>query len=200
MWLTRVSINNPVFAAMMMFALMVLGLFSWKDIGVEEFPNVEFPFVIINTNYIGASPEVVESDVTRKIEDAVNTIAGVKRVFSTSYEGRSFVAIEFFLNVPVNVAVQDVRDKIALIKNEFRDEVDDPIIERYNPGAVPVLSLAFTSTTLTPREVSTWIEQKVKKRFQTVSGVGKVEVIGAVKREIRVFIRPERLACLWCWR
>lgn len=193
MWLTRVSINNPVFAAMMMFALMVLGLFSWKDIGVEEFPNVEFPFVIINTNYIGASPEVVESDVTRKIEDSVNTIAGVKRVFSTSYEGRSFVAIEFYLDVPVAVAVQDVRDKIALIKNDFRDEVDDPIIERYNPGSVPVLSLAFTSSTLTPREVSTWIEQKVKKRFQTVPGVGKVEVIGGVKREIRVFIRPERL-------
>ncbi len=193
MWLTRVSINNPVFAAMMMFALMVLGLFSWKDIGVEEFPNVEFPFVIVNTTYIGASPEVVESDVTRKIEDSVNTISGVKRVFSTSYEGRSFVAIEFYLDVPVNVAVQDVRDKIALIKNELRDEVDDPIIERYNPGAVPVVSLAFTSTTLTPREVSTWIEQKVKKRFQTVSGVGKVEVIGGVKREIRVFIRPERL-------
>jgi HAE1 family hydrophobic/amphiphilic exporter-1 len=193
MWLTRVSINNPVFAAMMMFALMVLGLFSWKDIGVEEFPNVEFPFVIVNTNYVGASPEVVESDVTRKIEDAVNTIEGVKRVFSTSYEGRSFVAIEFFLSVPVSVAVQDVRDKIALIKNDFRDEVDDPIIERYNPGAVPVLSLAFTSSTLTPREVSTWIDQKVKKRFQTVPGVGKVEVIGAVKREIRVFIRPERL-------
>ena len=193
MWLTRVSINNPVFAAMMMFALMVLGLFSWKDIGVEEFPNVEFPFVIINTNYIGASPEVVESDVTRKIEDSVNTIAGVKRVFSTSYEGRSFVAIEFYLDVPVAVAVQDVRDKIALIKNEFRDEVDDPIIERYNPGSVPVISLAFTSSTLTPREVSTWIEQKVKKRFQTVPGVGKVEIIGGVKREIRVFIRPERL-------
>lgn len=193
MWLTRVSINNPVFAAMMMFALMVLGLFSWKDIGVEEFPNVEFPFVIINTNYIGASPEVVESDVTRKIEDSVNTIAGVKRVFSTSYEGRSFVAIEFYLDVPVAVAVQDVRDKIALIKNDFRDEVDDPIIERYNPGSVPVVSLAFTSSTLTPREVSTWIEQKVKKRFQTVPGVGKVEVIGGVKREIRVFIRPERL-------
>ncbi|MFP5429974.1 MAG: efflux RND transporter permease subunit [Gammaproteobacteria bacterium] len=193
MWLTRVSINNPVFAAMMMFALMVLGLFSWKDIGVEEFPNVEFPFVIVNTTYVGASPEVVESDVTRKIEDAVNTIAGVKRVFSTSYEGRSFVAIEFYLNVPVAVAVQDVRDKIALITNELRDEVDDPVIERYNPGAVPVVSLAFTSSTLTPREVSTWIEQKAKKRFQTVPGVGKVEVIGAVKREIRVFIRPERL-------
>lgn len=193
MWLTRVSINNPVFAAMMMFALMVLGLFSWKDIGVEEFPNVEFPFVIVNTTYVGASPEVVESDVTRKIEDAVNTISGVKRVFSTSYEGRSFVAIEFYLDVPVAVAVQDVRDKIALIRNDLREEVDDPIIERYNPGAVPVVSLAFTSTTLTPREVSTWIEQKVKKRFQTVSGVGKVEVIGGVKREIRVFIRPERL-------
>jgi HAE1 family hydrophobic/amphiphilic exporter-1 len=118
MWLTRISVQNPVFAAMMMFALMVLGLFAYKDLGVEEFPNVEFPFVIVYTSYPGASPEVVESDITRKIEDTVNTISGVKRVISTSYEGRSFVAIEFYLNVPVTVAVQDVRDKIAVLKND----------------------------------------------------------------------------------
>ncbi|PTQ88431.1 efflux RND transporter permease subunit [Agitococcus lubricus] len=193
MWLTRVSVQNPVFAAMMMFALMVVGLFAYKDVGVEEFPNVEFPFVIVTTNYPGASPEVVESDVTRKIEDTVNTISGVKRVISTSYEGRSFVAIEFYLNVPVSVAVQDVRDKIAVLKTEFRDEIKDPIIERYNPGSVPVVSLAFTSNTLPLRELSTYIDQKLSKRLQTVSGVGKVEILGEVKREIRVYLKPQAL-------
>ncbi len=193
MWLTRISVQNPVFAAMMMFALMVLGLFAYKDLGVEEFPNVEFPFVIVSTNYPGASPEVVESDVTRKIEDTVNTISGVKRVISTSYEGRSFIAIEFYLNVPVPVAVQDVRDKIAVLKTEFRDEIKDPIIEKYNPGSTPVLSLAFTSTTLPMRELSTYIDQKISKRLQTVSGVGKVEILGAVKREVRINLKPQAL-------
>lgn len=193
MWLTRISVQNPVFAAMMMFALMVLGLFAYKDLGVEEFPNVEFPFVIVSTNYPGASPEVVESDVTRKIEDTVNTISGVKRVISTSYEGRSFIAIEFYLNVPVPVAVQDVRDKIAVLKTTFRDEIKDPIIEKYNPGSTPVLSLAFTSSTLPMRELSTYIDQKISKRLQTVSGVGKVEILGAVKREVRINLKPEAL-------
>lgn len=193
MWLTRISVQNPVFAAMMMFALMVLGLFAYKDVGVEEFPNIEFPFVIVTTQYAGASPEVVESDVTRKIEDTVNTISGVKRVISTSYEGRSFVAIEFYLNVPVTVAVQDVRDKIAVLKTTFRDEIKDPIVERYNPGSVPVLSLAFTSHSLPMRELSSYIDQKISKRLQTVSGVGKVEILGAVKREIRINLKPQAL-------
>ncbi|MBH1971222.1 efflux RND transporter permease subunit [Moraxellaceae bacterium AER2_44_116] len=193
MWLTRISVQNPVFAAMMMFALMVLGLFAYKDLSVEEFPNVEFPFVIVNTSYPGASPEVVESDITRKIEDAVNTISGVKRVISTSYEGRSFIAIEFYLSVPVPVAVQDVRDKIAVLKTTFRDEIKDPIIEKYNPGSTPVLSLAFTSTTLPMRELSTYIDQKISKRLQTVSGVGKVEILGAVKREVRINLKPQAL-------
>ncbi len=193
MWLTRISINNPVFAAMMMMALMVFGLFAYRDLGVEEFPDIGFPFVAVATVYPGASPEVVESDVTRKIEDAVNTIAGVKQVFSYSYEGRSLVFVEFFLDVPVPTAVQDVRDKVALVKADFRDEVDEPIIERYNPASMPVLSYAFTSDRLGPREVSTYVDQQIKKRFQSVTGVGKVDVIGAVKREIRVFVRPDAL-------
>jgi HAE1 family hydrophobic/amphiphilic exporter-1 len=193
MWLTRISINNPVFAAMMMMGLMVFGLFAYRDLGVEEFPDIGFPFVVVTTTYPGASPEVVESDITRKVEDSVNTIAGVKQVFSYSYEGRSMVFVEFFLNIPVASAVQDVRDKVALVKADFRDEVDEPIIERFNPSAMPVLSYAFTSDTLTPREISTYIDQRIKKRFQTVTGVGKVDVIGAVKREVRIYVKPERL-------
>ena len=193
MWLTRISINNPVFAAMMMLALMVVGLFAYKDVGVEEFPNVEFPFVIVTTAYPGASPEVVESDVTRKIEDAVNTISGVKKVMSTSYEGRAFVAIEFYLNVPLATAVQDVRDKIAVLKPQFRDEIKDPVVEKYNPGSIPVVSLAFTSGAMPMRELSTWVEQKFSKRLQTVPGVGKVEIVGSVKREVRVYLKPSAL-------
>jgi len=196
MWLTRISINNPVFAAMLMMGLMVFGLFATRELSVEEFPDIGFPFVVVTTPYPGASPEVVESDVTRKVEEAINTIAGVKQVFSYSYEGRSMVFVEFYLSVPVTTAVQDVRDKVALVKAEFRDEIEEPIIERFNPGAMPVLSYAFTSNVLSPREISTFVEQRIRKRFQTVPGVGKVDMIGGVKREIRVFVRPERLRAL----
>lgn len=193
MWLTRVSINNPVFATMMMVALMVFGLFAYRDLGVEEFPDIGFPFVVVTTTYPGASPEVVESDITRKVEDSLNTIAGVKQVFSYSYEGRSLIFVEFFLDVPITTAIQDVRDKVSLTKVEFRDEIGEPVIQRYNPSATPVLSYAFTSDNLSPREISTYIDQHIKKRFQTVTGVGKVDVVGAVKREIRIFVKPDRL-------
>jgi HAE1 family hydrophobic/amphiphilic exporter-1 len=193
MWLTRVSINNPVFAAMMMMALMVFGLFAYRGIGVEEFPDIGFPFVVVTTTYAGASPEVVESDITRKLEDSVNTIAGVKRVISYSFEGRSMVVVEFFLDIPIATAVQDVRDKVALVKADFRKEIDEPIIARYDPSSTPVLSYAFTSDTLSPRDISTYVDQRIKKRFQTVTGVGRVDVIGALKREIRINIKPDRL-------
>ncbi|MCC6199990.1 MAG: efflux RND transporter permease subunit, partial [Moraxellaceae bacterium] len=109
MGLTRLCIRYPVFAIMMMLALMVLGLFSWRGLSVEEYPDIEFPYVIVTTDYPGASPEVVENDVTRRIEEVINTVAGVKRLISISYEGRSRIAVEFDLGVPVSVAVQDVR-------------------------------------------------------------------------------------------
>ena len=114
MWLTRLCIRYPVFATMMMMAFMVLGLFAWRELSVEEYPNVEFPYAVITTDYPGASPAVVESDVTRRIEDAINTVPGVKRIISTSFEGRSRIAVEFVLGVPIEVAVQDVRAKIAI--------------------------------------------------------------------------------------
>lgn len=193
MWLTRISINNPVFAAMMMMGLMVFGLFAYRDLGVEEFPDVKFPFVVVTTPYPGASPEVVESDVTRKLEDSINTISGVKQVFSYSFEGRSMVFVEFFLTVPVPTAVQDVRDKVARTKADFRDEIKEPIIERFDPSSMPVLSYAFTSDTLSPREISTYVDQRIRKRFQTVTGVGKVDMMGAVSREVRINIKPDQL-------
>ncbi len=193
MLLTRISVNNPVFAAMMMLALMVLGAFSFKSLSVEEFPNVEMPFVVISTTWPGATPESVESDVTKKIEDAVNTVNGIKRVFSTSFESLSLVIIEFQLSANPAVAVQDVRDKIAVVKTDFRDEVEEPVVQRWNPGATPVLSVTFTSDRLAPRELTTFVDQQVTKHLQVIPGVGKVDLIGGVKREIRIQPRPSDL-------
>ncbi|MEC7121273.1 MAG: efflux RND transporter permease subunit [Pseudomonadota bacterium] len=196
MWLTRISIQNPVFTSMLMLALMVLGIASWQRIGVEEFPNVEFPFVVVYTDYVGASPEIVEAEVTRKIEDSVNTIAGVKQVTSISREGRSTVIIEFNLNVPATLAVQDVRDKIAQTKPQLHADIEDSLIERYDPSAVPVVSVAFRSDSLSMRELSTYLDQQVVKRLQTLHGVGRVNLLGTVKRQIRIELHPQQLESL----
>ncbi len=196
MFLTRLCIRHPVLAIMMMLALMVLGIFSWRALSVEEYPDIEFPYVVVTTNYPGASPEVVESDVTRRIEEAINTVPGVKRIISTSYEGQSRIAVEFVLGVPIAVAVQDVRDKVAAVKTRFRDEVSEPLVERYRPDEAPVFSIAFMARDMSPRELSTLVTQQVLRRLQNVPGVGRVDVVGAVPREIRVELLPERMEAL----
>ena len=113
MWFTRVSIKYPVFTIMMMLSFLVLGLASWQRMNVEEFPDVDFPFIVVHTSYSGASPEVVESEITKKLEEQINTLSGVKRITSTSSQGLSTIVTEFNLEVNSAVAAQDVRDKIA---------------------------------------------------------------------------------------
>ena len=196
MWLTRLCIRYPVFASMMMLAFMVLGIFSWRSLSVEEYPDVEFPYAVVTTEYPGASPAVVESDVTRRIEDAINTVPGVKRIISTSYEGRSKIAVEFVLGVPINVAVQDVRDKIAAVKTRFSKDIGEPLVERFRPDEAPVFSLAFVADGVPVRELSTHITQQVVRRLQNIPGVGRVDVVGAMPREIHVELMPERMQAL----
>lgn len=115
MWLTRVSVNHPVFATMMMLAFVVLGLFSYKRLAVDQFPDIQLPVVVVSTEYPGAAPEVVEVDVSRKIEEQVNTISGVNELFSRSYEGSSVVIIQFDLSVDPAQAAQDVRDRKSVV-------------------------------------------------------------------------------------
>ncbi len=193
MWLTRVSINNPVFAAMIMLALMVIGLLATQRMQVEEFPDIDFPFVVVNTVYPGASPEIVETDITKQIEDQINTIAGVKEVTSVSREGLSQVIVQFDLNVSSDVAAQNVRDKLALVTPTFRDEVKDPVVAQFNPADVPVVSVAFRSTTLSMKDLSTYLDNKVIKQLQTVTGVGQVNMLGDRKRQIRIVLQPAQL-------
>lgn len=193
MWLTRVSINNPVFAVMIMLALMVIGLLATFRMKVEEFPNIEFPFVVVNTVYSGASPEVIETDITKKIEDQVNTIAGVKEVTSVTQQGLSQVIVQFDLNIPSDVAAQNVRDKLALVTPSFRDEVTTPIVAQYNPADAPVVSVTFRSDKMSLRELSTYLDNTVKKQLQTVTGVGRVDILGGRQRQIRVLLNPTQM-------
>ena len=196
MWFTRISIQNPVFATMMMAACLVLGLFAYQRLSIEQFPEVAFPVVVVQTEYPGASPESVETDVTRKIEEAVNTISSLKTLSSRSYEGLSVVIAEFQLTVDPSKAAQDVREKVAMVKPVFRKEVKEPRVSRFNPDDLPVVSIALRSETRSLRELTTLADELIKKRIESARGVGQATIVGGVKREIQVLLKPTELQAL----
>jgi HAE1 family hydrophobic/amphiphilic exporter-1 len=196
MWFTRISIGNPVLATMMMLAFVVLGLFSYNRLPVDQFPDISFPVVVVQTEYPGAAPEIVESDVTRRIEEQVNTVSGVNKLSSRSYEGVSVVIVEFDLVTDPAKAAQDVREKVALVKAGFKREVKEPIVSRFNPDDQPVVSLAVQSPGRDARELTTLADQVVKRRIENARGVGRVTVVGGVKREVQVVLRPAEMEAL----
>lgn len=196
MWLTRVSINNPYFAAVLMFLITVMGLFAWKKLPLEELPDVSFPIAVVSTAYIGASPQSVETEVTRPLEESINTISGIKNLRSYSLEGISTIVVEFELSVDERVALQDVRDRVSAAQADFKDEVSTPSVSTRNPDDEPILSFAFTAPELSPRELTNWVNNTVKKRLQMLEGVGEVLVYGGVTREVRVDLQAEALKSL----
>jgi hydrophobe/amphiphile efflux-1 (HAE1) family protein len=197
MWMTRVSIANPVFATMVMVALAVLGLFSYQRLKVEQMPEVALPFVLVLTNYPGAAPEAVETDVTKPIEYALNQIAGVKIIRSNSLEGNSQVFAEFRLDTDVTRAMQDVRDKIALVKPGFPRDVKDPLVIRAdNENEQPVVSLAVTSPTVGLRELTSLTDNTIVKALESLPGVAKIDVNGRVTRQVLIRIKPDALTAL----
>jgi HAE1 family hydrophobic/amphiphilic exporter-1 len=193
MWLTRISLKNPYFATVIMLALLLLGLISIKNISVEEFPDVKFPVVVVTTNYKGASPEVIETDISRPVEESLNSLNGVKTIRSYSFEGQSVVVAEFNLSVDPEQALQDSRDKVSAVSANFRKEIDNPTITKVNIRDNPIMSLAVASDSMPLKDITDWINRVGKKRIQTVAGVGDVKLIGAVNRQVRVNIEPYKL-------
>ena len=198
MWFTRVSIQNPVMAVMVMLAFVVLGLFSYQRLSVDQFPNIDFPTVVVAMDYPGASPEIVESEVTKKVEEAVNTVAGISALTSRSYEGTSVVIIEFNLDVDGRKAAEDVREKVGLMRPLLRDEVKEPRISRFDPQSVPIFNVAVLSTDgkKSTQELTTWATQVLQKRLENVRGVGSVAVVGGLQRQIQVRLRPQAMEAL----
>ncbi len=194
MWITQVSIKHPVFATMVMVALLVLGLFSYQRLRVENMPDVSFPGIYVGVQYPGASPDAVENDLTKPIENALNTINGVKTIFSSSFEGRTEVNAIFRLEANMDRSVQEVRDKIAGIRAGFPKETRDPTIVRWGgDNQQPILQLAATSDSRSLRDLSTLVEQVIVKRFQTVVGVGQVQTSGGIAREISIHLKPAQM-------
>ncbi len=194
MWMTRVSINHPVFATMVMVALTVLGVFSYNRLGVEPMPDVTPPVVTVRVDYPGASPEQVENDIAKPVENAINTVAGIKMIRSVSFEGLVWTMVEFRLDVDQTRVLQEVRDKLAQIRANFPRDAKDPIVSRGDTeNDQPVASFALVAEGLTQRELSNLGEQVVQKRFERVSGVGRVALGGLVTREVQVRVNPERL-------
>ena len=141
MKLADVSIQRPVFTTMIVVAILVLGLFSFIKLNVDQYPDVDIPYVVITTVLPGAGPEQVESDVTKIIEDAVNPVEGVDHISSTSQEGVSIVVIQFKLEIDGKAASQDVREKVAAVRSQLPDDVEEPVIQRYDPASQPIITL-----------------------------------------------------------
>jgi HAE1 family hydrophobic/amphiphilic exporter-1 len=192
MWFTRVAIGNPVMAVMVMLAFVVLGLFSYQRLKVDQFPDIDFPTVVVQIDYPGAAPEIVEQEVTRKVEEAVNTIAGVNQLFSRSYEGSSLVIVQFNLDMDGRKAADDVREKVAAIRPLLREEVKEARVSRFDPASRPIYTLSLTSPdgSRSQQELTTFADQVVRKRLENVRGVGSVTLVGARKREINIYLRP----------
>ena len=194
MWMTRVAINNPVFATMVMVALCVLGLFSYNRLGVEQLPDISPPIVFISVPYPGASPAAVETEITKPLEASLNGIAGVKMIRSNSFEGRSETVVEFSLNADMSRSTQEVRDKVATSQAGFPKEAKTPFVGRFdNENNQPTVTVALLATDRSERELSLIADQTVQKRLERSEGVARVQVNGLSVRQVRIDLDPQRL-------
>jgi hydrophobic/amphiphilic exporter-1 (mainly G- bacteria), HAE1 family len=193
MILSDVSIKRPVFATMMMVALVVLGVVSYKRLAIDEYPDITYPVVIAQTSYPGASPEVMMRDVSKPIEEALNTVQGIKEITSTSLEGVSIVRLQFNLGVDVAVAQQDVQAKVARIRRALPEDIEEPIIQHFDPNDSPIMSVALRSNERPIREITDLASEVVQTRLEAIEGVGGVNIVGGNARQIRVQVDPAAL-------
>jgi HAE1 family hydrophobic/amphiphilic exporter-1 len=190
--LAEVSIRKPVFAAMLTLGLVVLGLISLGRLELKLDPDIDFPYAMVVTELRGASPETVEREVTEVLEEQVNSIEGIRNLSSTSSEGLSRLHLEFGLGYDIDVKIQEVRDKVALARPLLPVDVEDPVVQKYDLTAVGFLTVVLGGP-IGQRELSNFAENEVKERLERVPGVGGVNVMGARKREIRIWLDPLRL-------
>ena len=190
--LAELCIRRPVFATMLIMALVVSGIFSYFKLGVDLFPKVEFPIVSATITLRGASPEEVETQITKRVEEAVNTISGIDELRSSSSEGVSIVSVQFVLEKDPDVAAQEVRDKVSNIASQLPKDADAPIVTKISTDASPVLNIAISSPR-DPRETTKLVDDRIKKNLEGLPGVGEVRFVGNRQRQIQVWLDGEKL-------
>src|SRR5262245_11653516 len=190
--LAEICVRRPVFATMLILTLMVLGVFSYNRLTVERFPRVEFPTITITARLPGAAPQEVETEITDKIEEAVNTISGIDELRSTSSEGVSLVFVTFELERDLDAAAQDVRDKINRALPNLPDNIEQPTIEKLDPDASPIMTISIASNR-SLREMTEYADKTLRRQVESVNGVGQVLIIGGRKRQINVYLDGDKL-------
>ncbi|MFL6194249.1 MAG: efflux RND transporter permease subunit [Thermoanaerobaculia bacterium] len=191
--LADICIRRPVFAAMIVLALVVVGAASYGRLGVDRFPSVDLPTVSVRTSLPGGSTEETEAEVSQKIEEAVNTVEGIQELRSVSSGGTSFVIATFNLNRDIDTAAQDIRDRVSSVVRNLPDDVLPPVIAKFNNDSAPVLSIALSGNR-SLRELTEYADKVVKVQLERSAGVGEVQLQGGLERAINVWIDPDRLA------
>ncbi len=190
--LAQLCVRRPVFATMLILSLVVVGIFSYFSLGVDLFPKVDIPTVVVIIANPGASPEEIETEITKKVEDAVNTISQVDEVRSISSEGQSLVIIQFELSKNGDVAAQEVQNKVNLIVPNLPQTAKQPVVQKFDPDATPILQIAV-SAQRSLRDVTLIADKQIKQKLENAKGVGQITIVGGARREIHVHVDPDRL-------
>ncbi|MDR1731377.1 MAG: efflux RND transporter permease subunit [Synergistaceae bacterium] len=188
------SLKRPVTVLILTIAVLIVGFYSYANMGVERMPNIDFPIVVVRTTMEGAAPAIMDNDVTDVLEARINTIEGIKNISSSSYEGRSVIVIEFDLDRNIDFAAADVRGKVSMARGRLPDDCEEPQIDKYDPSDRPIINIAVESDGRTDmRSVARYVDNVVSERLQTVTGVGSVQLAGFRDREIRVWLNTDSM-------
>ncbi|HEV8712599.1 MAG TPA: efflux RND transporter permease subunit, partial [Candidatus Binatia bacterium] len=192
MILADMCVRRPVFATMLVGSLVVAGWFSYKSLTLDLFPKVDMPVVTVTTTLPGAGPEEMEAQVTKPIEEVINTVSGIDELRSVTREGLSQIVVQFHLEKNLAVAAAEVRDKVASVLAKLPKDTDPPVVEKFDVDASPILTLTVSGFQ-SLKELTEIAEKKVKEPLESISGVGAISIVGGQKREVQVLIDPERL-------
>ncbi|HEV2201789.1 MAG TPA: efflux RND transporter permease subunit [Bryobacteraceae bacterium] len=190
--LAALCVRRPVFATMLVVALMVVGAFSFATLGLDLFPKVDLPTVVVTTSNPGASAEEIETEITKRVEDAINTTSGIDAITSNSVEGSSTVVVQFSLDKSGDVGAQEVRDKVNRIIADLPETAKTPVVQKLDPDAQPILQIVVSSPRPL-REVTEIADKQVRPRLENIKGVGQIQIVGGLKREIRIWVDPEKM-------
>src|SRR5512142_1925950 len=193
--LSEICVRRPVFATVLVLSLVVVGWFAYLQLGVDRFPKVDFPTVVISTHLTGAAPEEIETDITDKIEEAVNTISGIDQLQSTSSDGISQVIVQFVLEKDTDVAAQEVRDKVNTVLRDLPKDADPPIIQKFDPDSIPVLGIALSGPA-SIRDITEFADKKLRRRLESINGVGQATIVGGRPRQINIVVDTEKLTAV----
>ncbi|ATB34256.1 efflux RND transporter permease subunit [Melittangium boletus] len=191
-WLASICVRKPVLASVLILLICVLGGVGYSKLTVDRFPKLDFPTVVVVTRLNGSAAEEMETDITDKVEEAVNTISGIDELSSVTSEGVSTVIVTFVLEKDVDVAVQEVRDRINQITYDLPRDIETPLVQKFDPDAVPVIILSLQSDR-PAREITEYADRVLRRKLETVQGVGQVSLIGGTKRQVNIWLDPVRM-------